>query len=59
MLNTLLGIVIFVLDVWAIAMIIGSQETTAQKVLWVLLVVLLPVIGLLIWFFAGPRPAAK
>ncbi len=57
MFNTLFGIIIFALDIWAIAMIIGSNETTAQKVLWVLLVVLLPVIGLLIWFFAGPRPA--
>lgn len=57
MLNTLIGIVIFALDVWAIAMIISSNAETTHKVLWVLLVVLLPLIGLLIWYFAGPRPA--
>lgn len=59
MLKTLFGVVIFVLNIWAIAMIISSKETTPQKVLWVLLVVLLPVIGLVIWLFAGPRPTPK
>lgn len=57
MLNSLIGLVIFALDVWAIAMIISSKAETLHKVLWILLVVLLPLIGLLIWFFAGPRPA--
>ncbi len=29
-----------------------------HKVLWILLIVLLPVVGLIIWFFAGPRSRA-
>lgn len=56
MLNTLGGAIIFLLDIWAIAMIIGTKESTAQKVIWVLLVVIFPIIGFLIWLFAGPRP---
>ena len=59
MLNTLGGAIVFILNVWAIAMIIGSSETTGTKVLWVILVILLPIIGFLIWLFAGPRPAPK
>ncbi|WP_243760389.1 PLDc N-terminal domain-containing protein [Pseudomaricurvus hydrocarbonicus] len=26
-----------------------------NKLIWILVVLLLPVLGLLIWFFAGPR----
>lgn len=53
--QTIAGLLIFALDVWAIASIINSKEETSKKVLWILLVLLLPLIGFLIWFFAGPR----
>jgi hypothetical protein len=55
--TTIAGILIFVLDVWAIASIINSKVETGTKVLWILLVLLLPLIGFLVWYFAGPRPA--
>lgn len=51
----LLGLVIFVLDVWAIASIINSNRDTGTKLIWILLVAVLPVLGLLIWYFAGPK----
>ncbi len=49
------GIIIFALDVWAIASIINTNETTGTKVLWIALVALLPVLGLIIWWLAGPK----
>ena len=49
------GIIIFVLDVWAIASIINSNESNGTKLIWILLVALLPVVGLIIWWFAGPK----
>ncbi|WP_372801726.1 PLD nuclease N-terminal domain-containing protein [Paracoccus seriniphilus] len=49
------GIIIFVLDVWAIATVINTNETTGTKLLWIVLIAVLPVLGLLIWYFAGPR----
>lgn len=51
----LLGIIIFALDVWAIASIINTNETTGTKLIWILLVAFLPVIGLIIWWLAGPK----
>lgn len=51
----LVGLIILVLDVWAIVKIIGSSASDGSKVLWVVIVLLLPVLGLLIWFFAGPK----
>lgn len=49
------GIIIFALDVWAIASIINTNESNGTKLIWILLVALLPVIGLIIWWFAGPK----
>lgn len=51
----LLGLVVFIADIWAIINIIGSSATTGSKILWVLLVLILPVIGLIVWYFAGPK----
>lgn len=51
----LAGIVIFVLDVWAIASIINSNAEQNQKIIWVLIVALLPLVGLIAWYFAGPK----
>lgn len=53
--NGFIGLVILILDIWAIINIVQSSASTGAKVLWVVLVLLLPVIGLIIWFFAGPR----
>ncbi|SFR36106.1 PLD nuclease N-terminal domain-containing protein [Litoreibacter janthinus] len=55
-LNPLIGLVVFALDVWAIASIFNAKVETAQKVLWIVLVLALPVIGFIIWYFAGPKP---
>ena len=50
-----LGLIILVLDVWAIIKIVSSKESTGTKVLWTVIILLLPVLGLIIWAFAGPR----
>jgi hypothetical protein len=51
----LLGLLILIADVWAIVNIFQSPASTGSKVLWTVLVLVLPVLGLIIWFFAGPR----
>lgn len=51
----IIGFVIFCLDVWAIASIINTNEETGKKILWILLVAVLPVVGLVIWWLAGPK----
>ena len=55
MFNGLLGLVILALDIWAIINVIKSGAETGVKILWVLLIVFLPVLGLIIWALAGPR----
>ena len=49
------GLIILALDIWAIISILGSSATTGKKVLWALLILVLPLVGFIIWFVAGPR----
>lgn len=53
------GFIVLVLDVWAIVSILGSDASTGGKVLWTLLVLVLPILGFIIWLIAGPRPAKR
>ncbi|RON20545.1 hypothetical protein BK660_15940 [Pseudomonas brassicacearum] len=53
--NSLVALIIFVLDIWAIINVFKSGATTGMKILWVLLIAFLPVLGLIIWAIAGPR----
>lgn len=49
------GIIVFVLDVWAIASVINTSVSTGTKILWIALIAILPVLGLVIWYFMGPK----
>ncbi|AZL67645.1 PLDc N-terminal domain-containing protein [Pseudomonas sichuanensis] len=53
--NGLVGLVILALDIWAVLNVLKSSAEVGIKVLWILLIVLLPVLGLIIWAIAGPR----
>lgn len=54
----ILGLVLLVAVVWAIINVIGSTATPGAKALWIVLILVLPVLGLIIWLIAGPRKAA-
>lgn len=51
----IIGLIILILDIWAIVKVIGSSATTGMKVLWVLVILFLPVLGLILWFLFGPK----
>jgi hypothetical protein len=50
-----LGLIILVLNVWAILKVVQSPTGNGPKVFWVVLILILPVFGLILWFFAGPK----
>lgn len=52
--TSLIGLLIFIADVYAIVKIVESNASTLAKVLWILGVLLFPVVGLIVWFLAGP-----
>ncbi|HCW96060.1 hypothetical protein QX25_04440 [Stutzerimonas stutzeri] len=51
----ILGLIILLLDIWAIVSIVRSDATGGKKALWVLLILILPVLGLILWGIMGPR----
>lgn len=51
----LFGLLILAADVWAILNIFQSSADTPRKALWIVLVLALPLLGVIIWYFAGPR----
>ena len=53
--NGLWGILILIADIWAIINILQSSASNEQKLIWVVAVVLLPLLGLILWYFLGPR----
>ena len=54
-LRGIVGLLILIADVWAIVNITQSGASTGNKVLWIVLVLVLPVLGLILWFLLGPR----
>ena len=49
------GILVLIADVWAIVNIVQSGADTGKKVLWTVLVIILPVVGFVLWYFLGPK----
>lgn len=54
MLEGLFGLIILVLAIYAIVKTLQSGASTGSKVLWVVVILLLPVLGLILWFLFGP-----
>ena len=53
--NSLWGVLILAGDIWAIINIFQSSASNEKKLIWTIAVVLLPVLGLILWYFLGPR----
>ena len=51
----ILGLIVLIADIWAIVKTFESHSSTGSKVLWIVLILFLPVLGLIIWLIAGPR----
>lgn len=51
----LLGVIILVLMIWAVIKIVGSSASALSKAIWIVVILLLPVIGLVLWLLFGPK----
>ena len=49
------GLVIIVLDVLAIVEVFNSRRTDIDKILWAIVIVILPFFGLLAWYLIGRK----
>ena len=53
--NGLWGLLVLAGDIWAIINILQSSVSNEKKLIWIIAVVLLPLLGLILWYFLGPR----
>jgi succinate dehydrogenase/fumarate reductase cytochrome b subunit len=53
--NGLWGVLILAGDIWAIINIFQSGTSNEKKLIWIVAVLLLPLVGLILWYFLGPR----
>ncbi|HTA16156.1 MAG TPA: PLDc N-terminal domain-containing protein [bacterium] len=49
------GLVVLLLDVIAVIEIVKSRDDGTKKAIWILMIIFLPVLGLLLWFFLGRK----
>jgi succinate dehydrogenase/fumarate reductase cytochrome b subunit len=54
----LFGVLVLVLDILAIVHIVKSKAEDSKKILWIVLIVLLPIIGLILWYLLGREEAS-
>jgi hypothetical protein len=53
----LVGTLILVLDIVAIVSVLAGRGSVGHKVLWTVLILLLPLIGMVLYFLIGRSPA--
>ncbi|MCE9648264.1 MAG: PLDc N-terminal domain-containing protein [Parvibaculum sp.] len=51
----LLGILILIADIYAIIKVAQSSAEPIAKALWIVVILLLPVLGLILWWLFGPK----
>lgn len=51
----LLGLLVLILDIYAIYQILTSGASALAKIIWTLVILALPVVGFIVWLIAGPR----
>lgn len=58
--RVVLLVLLAALDLWAVTLVLFSSAARREKLLWVAVILLCPIIGCLFWFPLGPkwRPGA-
>lgn len=51
----IVGLIIFILDIWAIVVTITSNRDAVTKLMWVLIILILPLVGLILWWLLEYR----
>jgi len=52
---SIIGLLILVLDIIAIVKLLGGSSSVQHKVLWIILILLLPIIGMVLYFLIGQK----
>jgi hypothetical protein len=53
MFSSILGLLILILNIYAIVSVLMGSSSIERKVLWIVVILLLPVIGTILYFVIG------
>jgi len=53
------GILVLIADIYAILNVLQSNEENVKKAVWTALIIVLPFVGAVLWYFLGPRATGK
>jgi len=49
------SILVLIADIYAILNVLQSNDENLKKAVWTALILVLPVLGVILWYFLGPR----
>jgi hypothetical protein len=52
------GIIVLLLDIWALVAILQSGAPPVEKLIWVIVILVLPLVGFILWYLLGPGSKA-
>jgi len=52
--ENIIGLLILIADIYAIVKVVQSSAPTLNKVIWIVVILVLPIIGLVVWYLMGP-----
>lgn len=52
--ENIIGLLILIADIYAIVKVVQSSAPTINKVIWIVVILVLPIIGLVVWYLMGP-----
>lgn len=55
--NGILGLIWLIVVIWAVIQVAQSSANGTTKLLWIIVLLLLPLLGLILWFLLGPKPS--
>jgi hypothetical protein len=58
MIYDIVGLITLLLVIWALIGILRSGATPVEKLIWVIVVLVMPLIGFLLWYLIGPGSKA-
>lgn len=52
---SIFGLLVLILDIYAIYKTLTSGASGAAKILWILGIIIFPIVGFIVWLIAGPK----
>jgi hypothetical protein len=48
------SVLVLLLDIWALISILQGGGTPVEKLIWVIIILVLPLVGFVLWYLIGP-----